>query len=313
MKIAFINLYSGINNRGAESFVHDLAARLAENNKVVFFKADSKTWVVQPKHSSSLLKCFFLDPASLSVLVFTLKQLPRLIKENPDVIIPMNGFWQVLLCKFLGKKILVTGHSGPGWDERWNLYLKPTVFIATTEPTAIWARKTCPWTKVVTITYGIDVEKFKKAKPVKLNLERPIILCPAAAVPYKRVHLAVAAVKKLGKGTLLHIGEGAELNVPYEEIPSYYAACDVVTLPSTSQENSPMVFLEAMAAGKPVVTTDTQRARWILGKGGIYVNPENIEEYKTALENALHKKVDFQNQLKKFSWEEVTKDYQELC
>lgn len=311
MKICFFNLYSGINNRGSESFVIELANRLSAKNTIISLKADKNSWIVQPQSSTGLLKRFFLDSASLSVLLFSLKKIPSLLKESPDVIIPMNGFWQVLICKLFARKVLIIGHSGPGWDERWNLFLKPDVFVATTEPTAVWAAKTCPWTRVVVIPYGIDLKKFQDAKPVKLNLERPVILCPAAAVAYKRVHLAREAVSKLPKGSLLHIGQGASLNVPYDKIPSYYAASDVVTLPSTSQENSPMVFLEAMAAGKTVVTTDTKRARWILGEAGIFVNPENIEEYKNALEKRIEKVV-IENQAKKYSWERIAPLYEQL-
>lgn len=310
MKIAFLNIYRN-NNRGAESFTEDLAKFLSAKNEVAWFGPDKNTWIVQPVEKTNLLKRFFLDPASLSVLVFTLKLLPKLIKENPDVVIPMNGFWQLLLVKLLGKKTIVTGHSGPFWDERWNLYLKPDVFVATTEPTAAWAKKTCPWAKVVTIPYGIDIEKFKTAKPVKLNLTRPIILCPAAAVPYKRVHLAKQAVSHLHKGTLLHIGQGANFTVPHVQMPKYYAACDAVTLPSSSQENSPMVFLEAMAAGKTTVTTDTPRTRWILGDAGIFVDPENIEDYSQALEKRIDKKI-IAEQAKKYSWVKIIKEYEEL-
>ncbi|MDO8634099.1 MAG: glycosyltransferase family 4 protein, partial [archaeon] len=150
MKIAFLNIYRN-NNRGAESFVNELAARLSAKNSVTILGPEKDTWIVQPKSTTGFLKRFFLDPSSISVLLFSLKLLPRLLKEKPDLVIPMNGFWQVVICKFLGCKILITGHSGPAWDERWNLYLKPDVFVATTEPTAVWAKKTCPWTRVVVI------------------------------------------------------------------------------------------------------------------------------------------------------------------
>lgn len=310
MKIAFVNIYRQ-NARGAESFSEQLAKKLSESNEVVWFGPDKKTLIVQPDHQINFLKRVFLDKASLSVLFFTLKILPGLIKENPDIIIPMNGFWQLLFCKLLLKKTIVTGHSGPGWDERWNLYLKPSFFVATTEPTARWAKKTCPWTKVVTIPYGIDPAKFKNVKPIKLSQKRPIFLCPAANVPYKQVHLAKAAVEALGKGSLLHIGHGAPLAVPPEQMPQYYKACDVVTLPSKAQENSPMVFLEAMAAGKMSVVTDSERNRWILESSGVYVDPHNTEEYANALNLALTKKPDPDN-LSRFSWEIVVKKYQDL-
>lgn len=336
MRIAFLNLYSGVNNRGAESFAHKLGLLLiAKGYQVDFYTGKQvEAQIIQPEHNvKNPLKRLFLDPPSLAVLFFTLKILPRLWKKKYDWIIPMNSFWQVLLCKiFLRSKVLITGHSGPGWDERWNLYLKPDFFVATTEPTAQWARKICWWTKVVTIPYGIEIRQWAKAKPAKLDLEKPIILCPAAAVEYKRVDLAIYAVAKLKNGSLLYFGTGPLLSplkslgekllgkrflnlaIPYEEMPKYYAACDLVTLPSSSQENSPMTFLEAMAAGKMTVVTNAPRPRWILGQAGIYVDPTDANAYAAAIQQATafkDKKV-IALQAQKYSWDKIIGEYEKL-
>ena len=327
MKIAFLNIYSGINNRGAESFSHELAKKLGKNHQVDFFSGkDCNVKIVQPQHNRGLLKTFFLDAATISVLRFTLKILPKL--GSYDWLIPMNGFWQVLLCKFSPGKILITGHSGPGWDERWNLYLKPDIFVATTQPTADWAKKTCFYTKVIIIPYGID--EYKNITPVNVNLEKPVVLCPAAAVRYKRVDLAIKAVSKMKRGSLLHLGTGPllpdlkklgeellgkrflSLTVNYDQMPGFYAACDVVTLPSSEQENSPMVFLEAMAANKITITTDTPRSRWILGNAGIFIDPTNIVNYSKALISGLgsDKKL-IKDQVVKYSWDKIIRKYDE--
>lgn len=340
MKIAFLNIYSGINNRGAESFAEELARRLSQEHKVKLFSGnDANVKIVQPEHQQPknfalmLRKRLFLDPAAISVLRFTWQILPQLRKEKYDWVIPMNGFWQVLLCRvFLQSKIIITGHSGPYWDERWNLWLKPDVFVATTGPTGEWARRISPWTKVIVIPYGIDLDFWRKARPVRTDLERPIILCPAAAVAYKRVDLAIKAVARLDKGTLLYLGGGplkAELdklgtkllgkryfsrNVPYAEVQGYYAAADIITLPSGPQENSPMVFLESMAAGKVTVATDAPRPRWILGDAGIFVDPVKVDDYARALKEALIVK-DKQaviEQSQKYSWEKITAEYEKL-
>lgn len=334
MRIAFLNLYSGTNERGAESFAHKLGLLLIGRGHQVDFYTGRRAGaeIVQPEHNvKNPLKRFFLDPASLSVLFFTLKIFPQLWKKKYTWIVPMNGFWQVLLCKFIVKsKILITGHSGPGWDEKWNLWLKPDIFVATTEPTAQWAKKTSPWTTIVTIPYGIEIAVFANARPAKVRLEKPVILCPAAAVPYKRVELAIKAVAQLKNGSLLHLGTGPDLpklqalgkkllrkrflsrEVSYAEIPDYYATCDLVTLPSSSQENSPMVFLEAMAAGKMTVTTDTPRARWILGSTGIFVDPTDTGEYVKALETGLRSQKDTTTEVQRFNWDKVVRDYEEV-
>lgn len=358
MKIAFINIYGGINRRGAESFSNDLANRLVKKHQVVIYQAGKKlpeqktktvsvkSSLAQPQETFSkttlrkIIKYLFLDPANLSIFSFTIKLLPELLKGKFNLIIPLNGFWQVLLLKifqpFLKYKILITGHSGPGWDERWNLYLKPSVFIATTEPTLRWAKQTCSWTKVELIPYGIDAALFNQSESIMFELQKPIILCPSALVPYKRVELAIKAVSKLEKASLLVLGKGkleSELqelgkrklgnrfmltSVPYNKMPSYYKAADIVTLPSSPQENSPMIFLESLAAGKMVITTDTPRNRWMLKEAGYYCDPTNIHNYRKALEEGLKlaenrgTKKNITKALNKFNWDKVINQYETI-
>jgi phosphatidylinositol alpha-1,6-mannosyltransferase len=54
--------------------------------------------------------------------------------------------------------------------------------------------------------------------------------------------------------------------VPYVDLPDYYAACDVVALPSHYEGNA-RVLAEAAAASKPVVTTDVSGARDTVQEG----------------------------------------------
>jgi glycosyltransferase involved in cell wall biosynthesis len=334
MKILFLNLYSGKVERGAESFTHELARRLGEENEVSFLKGNSEL-LPENRFAGSLInrlsKRFFLDKQGREVLTFSLGQIGQIRRIRPNVVIPLNGFWQLLILKFLQPflnfKIIVIGNSGPGWDERWNLYLHPNCFVATTPQVLDWAKKTWSFTKSILIPYGIDPKKFE-VKPAIVNLPKPIILCPAALVPYKRVDLVIKAVAKLPNSSLLVLGKGPlkeELlalgakhlanrflltSSSQEDIPKFYAAADVVTLPSHAQENSPMVFLEALAAGKMVVTTDSPRNRWMLGDDGIFTNPENTNEYADSLAQALKRKIptDSKN-LQKFSWDTVLKQY----
>ena len=343
MNIAFLNIYGGKVERGAETFTHELARRLEKKHRVVFFKGKSN---ILPSHgfSGSLVKQMtkrtFLDTPSRAVFKFTLANIGKIIRSNFDIVIPMNGFWQLLLLKLfqpLGRyKIVVTGHSGPGWDERWNLYLKPDAFVATTVPTRIWATRTAPWTRVEMIPYGIDAKVLQKAGPVSIDLKKPIILCPAALVPYKRIDRAIEAVVLIKEASLLVVGRGglesklkrmgkeklgsrfALTGVAHDKMASLYQVADVVTLPSEAQENSPMVFLESLAAGKPVVTTDSQRNRWLLGDAGIYCNPEDRAQYARTLRQALRlggqteTKKRIQRVARRFAIRNVARQYEEL-
>lgn len=346
MNILFLNLYSGGVERGAESFTHELVSRLGDKHQVRLVMGGSD---LQPQSQfsgnifSKILKRLFLDKPGRQVLFFTLKYVPQILKSDFDVIFPLNGFWQLLIVKLLQPvkryKIIVTGHSGPGWDERWNLYLKPDYFVATTGPTLDWARKTCPYTKSILIPYAVDVNQYNdlsglfSSEAIESSFnkpQKPVILCPAALVPYKRIDLAIKAVAKLKKGSLLVLGKG-ELepklhslgkkllgkrflltSAPHQDIAHYYQASNIVTLPSKQQENSPMVFIEALAAGKMVVATDTPRNRWMLEDSGIYINPSNTKAYVEALSQALNTKPDTSKALQKFSWESVLNKYNQI-
>lgn len=344
MNLLFLNLYSKKVTRGAESFTHELAKRLSSTHQVNFIKGNSST-IPTDKFSRSLFanpaKRLFLDKPNRQVLLFTLRQIPHILTSNYNIIIPLNGFWQVLLLKliqpFKGFKIVITGHSGPGWDERWNLYLHPNAFVATTGPTLDWARRTCFWTRSTLIPYGIDPKKFTPQNPLpklKSNdgkaLKPPYILCPAALVPYKRIDLTIRAVAKLKQGSLIILGSGPKrrklerlchqllpnrfliTSVPYSQAPEFFARANVVTLASLPQENSPMVFLESLAAGKLVVTTDTPRAHWALASAGFYIDPTNTDSYTRALRSAIKSKPNTHKPLQKFHWDKITNSYNQL-
>jgi len=54
--------------------------------------------------------------------------------------------------------------------------------------------------------------------------------------------------------------------MPYDQIPSYFAACDLFALPSVYEGNA-RVLAEAAAAGKPVVATDVSGTRDTVANG----------------------------------------------
>lgn len=336
MKIAFLNLYSGQIERGAETFTHELAHRLQTDHQISFLKGNTQL-LPQSQFSGSILnrsrKRLFIDKPSLEVLRFTLSQISNLISRDYDIVVPLNGFWQLLILKLIQPfkhfKIIVIGNSGPGWDERWNLYLHPNYFVATTKPTLVWAHRTCFYTKSVLVPYAIDKKKFQ-VKPAMVNLPKPVILCPAALVPYKRIDLAIKAVARLEQGSLLVMGKGPLENqlqdlgrkllpgrflltsVTNTDMPAYFQSADIITLPSHPQENSPMVFLEAIAAGKMVVATDSPRNRWLLSGSAVFVDPTKLEPYAQALDQAIHHGDPDPQTLSKFSWDRVLNQYQQL-
>ncbi len=72
--------------------------------------------------------------------------------------------------------------------------------------------------------------------------------------------------------------------VEYDSLPAYYKACDIFVLPS-DHEGWGLVLVEAMAAGKPVVTTDVGLAGEVVEDGvtGIVVPRRNERELAEAI------------------------------
>lgn len=351
MKIAFLTLYSGYVDRGVETFVKEVGNRLAEKHQVIVFQAGPPTgkekyevkrikfnidW--NKKGASHFLqKIFFLDYWSCLIFRFVVRCWPILRKENFDVVVPTDGGWEKPIClllKILTKtKILVSGQSGIGYDDRWNLFWRPDVFVALTSKAENWAKKISWGVRVVKIPNGVDLKKFNpRVKPKEIKLEPPIILCASALTPWKRIDLTIRAVSKVPQASLLVVGDGDErkklddlgkkllgkrfllTKAKYEEMPSYYRAADLFTMVSVPWEAFGIVYVEAMASGLPVVATDDGNRREIIGEAGIFVNPENIEEYAQTLGKAL--KTDFGNrpllQAQKFSWDKIVSQYEEI-
>ena len=229
-------------------------------------------------------------------------------------------------------KLVVGGFSGPGWTDRLNLFFHPDAFVALTDFQKNWAQKNSIGVRVEKIPNGVDVLVFNPdVKPIKTNLPRPIFLCVAAFEKNKGIEKTIRAVAAAQKGSLLLIGLGSlenelsklgrnllpgrfKIEKVFEKRSSYYAACDVFTMTPISAESFGMVYLEAMAVGKPVVATDDAIRREIIEEAGLFVNPDNTREYTNALQLALEKNWGDKPriQARKFSWEEVAKKYDQL-
>jgi glycosyltransferase involved in cell wall biosynthesis len=135
--------------------------------------------------------------------------------------------------------------------------------------------------KIEVIPFGVDLARLSSGNGKKIRErhgigERFLVLYVGRLVNFKHVDELIEAVRRLPENAcLLVVGGGPERprlearakspgvegrvtfagRVPDEELPDYYAACDVWATASR-HEGFCVPIIEAMAAGKPVIVPD---------------------------------------------------------
>ena len=195
---------------------------------------------------------------------------------------------------------------------------------------------------------AVDIDRFNpqnKGNFIRdkfVEEDEPLALFVGRLVPHKGIGILIRALEYLQNGKLLIIGDGPYVNwvkqltkkLNVEErvvfvgpisdywLPAYYAATDVVVLPSTSRlEAFGIVGLEAMASGKPLVLSDIPGVRDVISSDeGFIVEPLDPE----AIAHALEKIWDYPENAKQmglkgrervvsiFSWKKVSKDVEKI-
>jgi glycosyltransferase involved in cell wall biosynthesis len=107
-------------------------------------------------------------------------------------------------------------------------------------------------------------------------------------------------------------------SVAYDDIPKYYAVCDVFVLPSVSRlEAFGLVVLEAMASSRPVIVSNIPGVMELVTDGleGLHAEPMNPEDIADKInmllsDDALRRKMGENGRKKieqEFTWDKVVK------
>jgi len=157
------------------------------------------------------------------------------------------------------------------------------------------------------IPNGVDTGRFQPGivprREFDLPEDRLIVLMVSALIPNKRIEFGIKAVSQIPGAHLVVAGDGplrnmvttaaakllpgrfTLLSVAPERMPKLYQAADVF-LQASKDEPFPLVFLEAMACGLPIVAHDMPRVRWFIGDDEFLADMGNPTAIALSIERA---------------------------
>jgi glycosyltransferase involved in cell wall biosynthesis len=209
--------------------------------------------------------------------------------------------------------------------------------------------------KIKVLHNGVDLNRFKPKTGIKEDTRKKLgipkdatVVLTVRRLVYKNgidtlIESAEIAIKKNPTVIFLVVGTGPDFNevktrikqmgieknfrltgfVSDEDLPFYYNAADFFVLPSKSGEGLPLVALEAMACGLPVIATNVGGISEVMVKDYGKVVPPNapsilaeaILEFSHMELSALKKGLRIMME-QKFSWdknvEQLAEIYEEL-
>lgn len=356
MRIAFFAITLGIEAKGGELYVHQLANALSSRGHEVLVLSGGPPLPDARYQVRRLPVPFRLKNLSVGPLAFSLRSgLARarrastllfhhafmqgasafLARFRPDILVPLfmrPELWYARLARrALGCRLVSVGH-GPSGDDALALG-SVDAFVATSPRQEMWARY-FEVARVELIPVGVDTTRFSPEKtPAVLSLPRPVFLQVGSLLPVKRPRLSIEALSRLGRGSLLVVGEGPlekeidllgweklgarYLRIPrlsHEELSSYYRAADALLFPSDTGETAGLVMLEALASGTPVVASDDETRRWLVGEAAVLVDPTDPDAFARGIEEALRTpdRARLRKYAEKFSWEAIAARHEAL-
>jgi|GEM_PF-2796785 glycosyltransferase involved in cell wall biosynthesis len=257
-----------------------------------------------------------------------------------------SGFWGAWLARWLKVPLILTVHGSDAnlWLQdrkkrrkiRFALRQADGIIVAS-QYLEQKIRPFAPQARIATICGGFDPDRFRPSatsSPEISSRSMARLLCIANFYPVKGIDRLIRAAHILHKENrsfhLTIIGDGPEKikceklikslglreiirlegGKPHPQIPAYLAGADFLVIPSL-EEGIPIVMLEALAMGVPVIGTPVGKMPELLASGeyGILAGSSNPEDLAAAIATALQKKFDrakIAAFARQFSWDHVT-------
>jgi glycosyltransferase involved in cell wall biosynthesis len=272
-----------------------------------------------------------------------LPALGRLLLRPADLVFPHNDYGGLFVAacarRLTGAPVLFTEHTSliaGGKCLARNLKFRPDHLVVFDQTTANYAQGVRPDQPISILPNGVDLERFHpEGDRVDLGLGPRVVLCVASLNRnnHKRVALAIQAMAQVRDASLLICGDGpdrayfqalgdAQLGASRfairsftnDQMPRIYRSANIMTLPSLNEPFA-LTYMEAMASGLPVVTTDDAVRRHIVKDAGILCDVTHLGEYAAAIRQALDQPqlqlLARQNALR-FSWNTVAQEYRSI-
>ncbi|MGQ9517444.1 MAG: glycosyltransferase [Anaerolineae bacterium] len=314
---------------GIENHIRALAhMQVARGHQVTVLvtSLDHRTYEEQD-HGVRVIKTARLAaPASTPISL----PMPLLLRrQRPDLIhLHFPYPWGELSALLWGPAVpwIMTYHSDIV-RQRWlgTLY-RPLLRRVLDRPARIIATspryvETSPWLRVFAgkcrvVPLGVNLAwlrdvRAEQVEEIRRRFPGPLLLFVGRLRYYKGVEHVIQAMTRVPNAALLIVGDGPmrrpweELaravgtaervhflgEVPDADLPAYYHACDVFVLPASQRSEAfGTVLLEAMACGRPVITTELGTGTsWVNrhGETGLVVPPADPKSLAHAIRTLL--------------------------
>ena len=301
---------------GVEASVHEVAKRLARRHQVRVICADEPRGAPAEVEGVEVVRLPWRFKAANTNLCFGLKAAIR--RERPDVIhthLPTAFFAgrAASVAQEMGLPLVLTYHNDVAGEgikglaaEVYNRVFLPRLLKASTRIVATNPRHSPKIENPVIIPWGVDTDRFRPTEPPGTPLTIGFLSLLDIHHRYKGLEVLFEALRLLpdvrlrvgGKGEdrdfyqrraeELGVADRVEFLGFVQDLNAFYGSCHVFALPSTDlREGFGLVLLEAMACGRPVITTPIVGMAMDIEKtgAGAVVPPNDPAALAEALRN----------------------------